>query len=147
MGHSLASVHVHFIFSTKNRIAYLRDDLQADMFAYLGGIVRELGGKAVVVGGMPDHVHLLVRMPTGVSISDFMRVVKANSSKWAKQKERDFAWQTGFAAFSVSMSVLPEVTRYIREQEKHHRKMTFQQELVALLKKHNIAYDERYIWS
>ena len=147
MGHSLASVHVHFIFSTKNRLPCLRDELQADMFAYLGGIVREEGGKAVVVGGMPDHVHMLVRMPTGASISDFMRVVKANSSKWAKPRKRDFAWQTGFAAFGVSMSVLPEATRYIQEQEKHHRKMTFQQELVALLKKHNIAYDERHIWS
>ena len=147
MGHSLASVHAHFIFSTKNRLPYLKDELQADMFAYLGGILREEGGKAVMVGGMPDHVHMLVRMPTGASISDLMRVVKANSSRWAKARRRDFAWQTGFAAFSVSMSVLPEVTRYIREQEKHHRKMTFQQELVALLKKHNIPYDERYIWS
>ena len=147
MGHSLASVHVHFVFSTKKRLPYLKGELQADMFAYLGGIVREVGGKAVIVGGMPDHVHLLVRMPTGTSISDFMRVVKANSSKWVKARQRHFAWQTGFAAFSVSMPVLPEVTRYIQEQEKHHRKMTFQQELVALLKKHNIGYDERYIWS
>ena len=88
MGHSLASVHVHFIFSTKNRLPYLRDELQADMFAYLGGIVREEGGKAVMVGGMADHVHMLVRMPTGASISDFMRVVKANSSKWAKSDRK-----------------------------------------------------------
>lgn len=147
MGHSLASVHVHFVFSTKNRFLYLKADLQAAMFAYLGGIVRELGGKPVIVGGMSDHVHMLVRMPTGMSISDFMRVAKANSSKWARQKKRDFGWQTGFAAFSVSMSVLPEVTRYIREQEKHHRTMSFQEELIALLRKHNIAYDDRYIWS
>lgn len=125
MGHSLASVHIHFVFSTKNRLPHLKDDLQADMFAYLGGIVRELDGKPVMVGGMPDHVHMLVRMPTGMAISDFMRVVKANSSKWACHRKRDFAWQTGFAAFSVSMSVLPEVAGYIREQEKHHRKMTF----------------------
>ena len=85
MGHSLTSVHVHFIFSTKNRIAYFKDDLQADMFAYLGGIVRELGGKAVMVGGMPDHVHLLVRMPTGVSISDFMRVVRSEERRVGKE--------------------------------------------------------------
>ena len=147
MGHSLASVHVHFVFSTKNRLPLLADDLQADMFAYLGGIVRELAGKPVMVGGIPDHVHMLARMPAGMSISDFMRVVKTNSSRWARPRKRDFAWQTGFAAFSVSMSLLPQVTRYIREQEKHHRKMTFQEELVALLKKHNIAYEERYIWS
>ncbi len=147
MGHSLASVHVHFIFSTKNRLPYLQGDLQTDMFAYLGGIVRELGGKAVIIGGMAEHAHMLVRMPAGTSISDFMRVVKANSSKWAKSCQRDFAWQTGFAAFSVSMSVLPQVTRYIQEQEKHHKRITFQEELVALLKKHNIAYDQRYIWS
>lgn len=147
MAHSLASVHIHFIFSTKNRLPHLKDKLQTDMFAYLGGIVRELGGKPVIIGGIPDHVHLLVRMPTAMGISDFMRVVKANSSKWARQRKRDFAWQTGFAAFSVSMSVLPEVTRYIQEQEKHHRKMTYQEELVTLLKKHNIAYDERYIWT
>ena len=121
MGHSLASVHIHFIFSTKNRMPYLKDVLQANMFAYLGGIVRELGGKPVIVGGMPDHVHMLVRMPTGINISDFMRVVKTNSSRWAKRSKRDFAWQTGFAAFSVSMSLLLEVTRYIRDQETHHR--------------------------
>ena len=147
MAHSLASVHIHFVFSTKTRLPYLKDDLQPAMSAYLGGIVRELGGKPVIIGGMADHVHLLVRMPTGMSISDFMRVVKTNSSKWARRKKREFGWQTGFAAFSVSMSLLPQVARYIREQEKHHRKMTFQEELVALLKKHNIPYDERYIWS
>lgn len=147
MAHSLACVHIHFVFSTKNRLPYLKGKLQTAMFAYLGGIVRELGGKPVIVGGKPDHVHLLARMPTGISISDFMRVVKTNSSKWVRQKKRDFAWQTGFAAFSVSISLLPQVTRYIREQEKHHRKMTFQEELIALLKKHNIPYGERYIWS
>jgi len=147
MGHSLACVHVHFIFSTKNREPQLLGDLQAEVFAYLGGIVRELDGKPVIVGGMPDHVHMLVRMPKDAGLSDLMRVVKTNSSKWMRQRKRGFGWQTGFAAFSVSMSALPEVTRYIREQEKHHRKMTFQQELVALLKKHNIEYDERYIWT
>ena len=147
MAHSLASVHIHFIFSTKNRLPHLKGKLQSDMFSYLGGIVRELGGKPVIIGGMSDHIHLLVRIPTAMGISDLMRVVKANSSKWARQRKRDFAWQTGFAAFGVSMSVLPEVTRYIRDQEKHHRKMTYQEELVALLKKHNIAYDTRYIWT
>jgi REP element-mobilizing transposase RayT len=146
MGHSLSSVHVHFIFSTKNRLPLLAGNETA-MFAYLGGIVRELEGKAVIVGGLTNHVHMLVRMPNDVGVSDFMRVVKANSSRWIRQRKRDFGWQTGFAAFSVSMSVLPEVTRYIREQEKHHRKMTFQQELLALLKKHGIEYDERYIWA
>jgi putative transposase len=145
MSHSLASVHVHFIFSTKNRLPLLRDDRE-DMFAYLGGIVRELGGKAVIVGGTQDHVHMLVRMPLLSGISDVMRLVKTNSSKWMRHLRRDFGWQTGFAAFSVSMSVLPEVTAYIRDQEQHHRKMTFQQELVVLLKKHNVAYDEHYIW-
>lgn len=146
MGHSLSSVHIHFIFSTKNRLPLLAGN-ETEMFAYLGGIVRELDGKAVIAGGMPDHVHMLVRMPNGIGISDLMRVVKTNSSRRMRQRRRDFGWQTGFAAFSVSMLVLPEVTRYIRDQGKHHRKMTFQQELVALLKKHAIEYDERYIWS
>jgi putative transposase len=148
MGHSLASIHLHLIFSTKDRRPLLRAEWRPDAHAYLGGIVRELGGTAIIVNGTDDHVHLLVEMPAKLSLSEMMRVIKANSSKWINGKHASgFAWQTGYAAFSVSRSQVPEVVRYIRNQEQHHRKMSFQEELVAFLKKHGISYDEKYIWS
>jgi hypothetical protein len=97
--------------------------------------------------GMADHVHLLVSLPPTVSVADAVRVIKANSSKWLHQKRHaSFAWQNGYGAFSVSSSAAPEVIEYIRRQEEHHRRMTFQEELVAFLKKHKVEYDKRYIW-
>jgi len=148
MGHSLASIHLHLIFSTKDRRQLLRAEFRADVHAYLGGIVRELGGTAIIVNGTDDHVHLLAETPAKMSLSEMMRIIKANSSKWISGKHcSGFAWQTGYAAFSVSRSQVPAVVRYIRTQEEHHRKVSFQEELLAFLKKHGIEYDERYIWS
>jgi putative transposase len=121
--------------------------LRADLHAYMGGIVRLLEGTALAIDGTVDHVHLLIILPPAVAIADAVRVVKANSSKWVPEKRnRPFNWQTGYAAFSVSQSNVGEVVRYIAEQEAHHRRRAFQEELVAFLKRHGVAYDERYIW-
>ena len=119
------------------------------MFAYLGGIVRSLNGVALTVTGVPDHVHLLISLRATISIADAMRVVKANSStgghaRWPEK--RPFAWQDGYGAFSVSRSNAEAVTAYIARQEEHHRTVSFQEEFVAFLKRHEIEYDERYIW-
>jgi REP element-mobilizing transposase RayT len=98
---------------------------------------------------MEDHVHILVTLPPTLAIADLVRALKANSSRWAHEKWSDhsgFGWQQGYAAFSVSRSAMKDVTEYITTQEEHHRKMSFQEEFIGLLKKHDIAYDERYIW-
>jgi putative transposase len=115
----------------------------------MGGIVRELDGKAMAIGGTADHVHLLLWMLPTASVAETLRVLKANSSKWTRRAHRsakDFAWQAGYGAFSVSQSNAPAVVKYIQAQEKHHRRFSFQEEFIALLKKHGIQYDERYIW-
>jgi len=111
--------------------------------------VRELGGKLLAANGTADHVHLLMRLPPRLALADAVRVVKTNSSRWVHQSRalrRRFQWQAGYGAFSVSQSNVPEVVRYIRNQEQHHRRESFREELLAFLKRHGIEYDERYIW-
>ena len=142
MAHTHSNILVHAIFSTKDRRPLLDKDLKPSMHAYLGGIVREIGGVAIRINGTADHVHMLLRVPPVVAIADMIRDVKASSSKWADR----FAWQTGYGAFSVSESAAQRVIRYIEEQEQHHRKMTFQEEYLSFLKRHKIDYDPRYIW-
>jgi len=125
----------------------LKPNFRPDLFAYLGGIIREMGGTALMINGTADHVHMLVRVRPAHSPAETVRVAKANSSRWVHEKwNSDFAWQTGYGVFSVSESNVAGVTRYIAEQEKHHRKLSFQEEYVAFLKRNNVAYDERYIW-
>jgi REP element-mobilizing transposase RayT len=149
MGHTCSNLLAHIIWSTKDRVSLIKPDLKDDLFAYLGGIVREVKGKALIVNGMPDHVHMLAELPPTVSVAELMRLAKTNSSRWIHETRpghSGFAWQTGYAAFSVSRSNAPAVSRYIAEQEKHHRKRSFQEELILFLRKHGIAYDERYLW-
>lgn len=124
-------------------------DLKLELHAYLGGLTRELKGKALAINGMEEHVHLLVSLPPSISLSDALRFLKSNSCKWAHEKWRErsiFAWQLGYGAFSVSKSNVSEVTNYIRNQEEHHRKISYEEEFLVLLRKHGIEYDERYVW-
>jgi REP element-mobilizing transposase RayT len=149
MPHTASNLLVHFVFSTKQRIPAITPDIERDLHAYLGGIVREIGGKALIVGGTENHVHLLVRMSTTLPIADMVRVVKTNSSRWVHQKlikNRAFAWQAGYGASSVSESVAPNVITYISRQKEHHRKLSYQDEFRSILKKNNIVVDERYLW-
>jgi len=138
---------IHLIFSTKARQPLITPEIRPDLFAYLGGIVREMRGTAIIVGGAADHVHMLIRIRPAQAPADIARVVKTNSSRWVHEKwNRQFAWQNGYGAFSVSESNVPAVSRYIATQEEHHKKLTFQQEFVVFLKKNKVPYDERYIW-
>jgi REP element-mobilizing transposase RayT len=149
MGHTYSRLLTHVVFSTKNRVPSIDKPTGPRLFAYMGGIVRELSGTALIVNGLSDHVHLLVCLPPTLAISDFNRVLKTNSSKWFHDEfpvNRDFGWQTGYGAFSVSESNIPTVQKYIANQEEHHQSMTFQEEFLALLKRHGIEYDERYVW-
>jgi REP element-mobilizing transposase RayT len=150
MSHSHACLLIHAVFSTKDRAPLLAGECRQRLLPYLGGIARQLDAKALTVGGTADHVHVLLSLPPALCVADALRDLKANSSRWIHEtwpRLRDFAWQAGYGAFSVSQSNCEAVTRYIGEQDAHHRRLTFQQEFIALLKKHGIAYDERYIWA
>lgn len=139
----------HIVFSTKERRAMITGDMEEDLHAYLGGVIRELKGVALCIGGMPDHVHLLVRTPKTMADTDFMRTIKANSTKWARSKypsARLFGWQDGYGWFSVSKSKVGQVSEYIDRQKEHHRKTTFREEFRVLLDRHGVECDERYAW-
>ncbi|HEV8580490.1 MAG TPA: IS200/IS605 family transposase [Thermoanaerobaculia bacterium] len=139
----------HIVFSTKQRAPLIDPDLRAELYPYIGGIIRQQGGWLLALGGIPDHVHILVRLKPVLAVADLVREVKSGSSKWIHERARsipDFGWQTGYAVFSVSESNEGVVRRYIQNQEEHHRKATFKQELVALLQKHGIEYDPAYLW-
>ena len=148
MPHTASNLLVHFVFSTKGRTPVITSEIQNDLHAYLGGIAREIGGKALIANGTSDHVHLLVRMPTTTSIAEVVRLLKANSSKWVHQKwpKHRFAWQSGYGAFSVSESAARNVISYIVHQQEHHKRYSFQDEIRAFLRKNNLVVDERYLW-
>ena len=147
LSHTSGNILLHFIFATLGRRALIKPEFRSELSAYLGGIVREMSGTALIVNGTDDHVHMLVRIRPAHSSAEITRVVKANSSKWVRGKwSREFAWQTGYGVFSVSESNVAAVTKYIAEQEEHHKKHSFQDEYVAFLKKNHVKYDERYIW-
>ncbi len=149
MPQSFACLHAHLIFSTKNREPLLVGELPDRLYAYIGGILRNENGSLVAAGGMPDHVHLLISLGRESSMSELLQKIKANSSRWIHETFPDlkgFAWQTGYAAFAVSYSNIEKVTEYLAAQADHHRTVSFQDELLAFLRKHKIAFDERYMW-
>jgi len=150
MSHSYACLMTHAVFSTKDRVPLVVNECRERLYPYLGGIAREIDAKALIIGGTADHVHLLLSLPPTLCVADALRDLKANSSRWVHETwpdRRDFAWQTGYGAFSVSESQRDAVARYIESQVEHHKRRTFQEEFIALLKKHRIPYDERYIWA
>jgi REP element-mobilizing transposase RayT len=147
MSHTSGNILLHFIFSTDGRRPSIKPAFRDDLFAYLGGIVREMNGTALIINGAHDHVHMLIRVRPAHSASEIARVVKANSSRWARQKHSaGFAWQTGYGVFSVSESTVVAVTKYIAKQKEHHKKRSFQEEFVAFLKRNRVEYDPKYIW-
>jgi putative transposase len=150
MAHTATNVLVHFIFSTHHRAPLINPEIQVDLHAYLGGIIREIGGVALCINGMADHVHLLGRMPSTHSVADLARPVKTNSSRWVHErwpKFKNFAWQAGYGAFSVSESGIVAVRVYIAHQQQHHTRRSFEDEFVAFLKKNRITVDEKYLWT
>jgi len=149
MAHTYTTLLSHIIFSTKDRAPMLDADLKSRLFPYMGGIVRELGGVALSINGPTDHVHILTSLPATAALADFVGKVKANASGWVRKtfpKRCEFKWQVGYGAFSVSVSQRDKVLTYIAGQEEHHRKVSFKEEFLGFLKRHGIAYDERYVF-
>jgi REP element-mobilizing transposase RayT len=139
----------HLVFSTKHRLPLIRKDFQPTLYEYIGGIIRGEGGILLEAGGAQDHIHLLSKFKPSTSVSEMLNRIKAKSSKWLNEEKVEphtFAWQQGYAAFSVSESKTPAVRRYIQNQETHHQRQSYQDEVRALLKKHRIQYDERFLW-
>jgi len=146
---SYVSSYFHCIFSTKERRRLITPELRERLWPFMGGIARQNKMKAVEVGGVEDHVHLLLSLPSTLPISKALQLIKGGSSKWIHEtfpEHRLFAWQEEYGAFSVSVSQLDNTIAYIKGQEEHHRRMTFQEEFLVLLKRHHIEYDERYLW-
>ncbi|EDY21542.1 transposase IS200-family protein [Chthoniobacter flavus Ellin428] len=149
MGNTYASLQYHFVFSTKLRKPWIHHEIEDRVWRFLGGFAREVGMAPILVGGMPDHIHMAVGGHPTMAISKAIQQIKGGSSKWMREafpEMKGFAWQDGYGAFSVSKSNLPALTTYIANQRKHHRKKTFKEEFVALLNRHGIDYDERYLW-
>jgi putative transposase len=147
MPQSLARVLVHLVFSTKDREPIIGHDTRPQLHEYLGGILDTLGCSPLKVGGTADHVHALFSLSRTRTIAEVVEEAKKASSKWMKHAgTRDFWWQAGYGAFSVAQSQIAAVSRYIDHQEEHHRVQSFQEELRHLLKRYQVAYDERYVW-
>jgi REP element-mobilizing transposase RayT len=149
MPHSYTQLYFHIVFSTKNRNPILDRAVRQRLFPFIGGGIRDEGGTALIVNGIEDHVHILARLRADRALSDVLRTTKANSSGWIHKEFpalSAFAWQAGYSAFTVSRSQLDIVRRYIENQEAHHQKQNFQEELLALLRAHDVEFDERYLW-
>lgn len=149
MAGTYSKLYYHIVFSTKNRQPFIASDVEDELHKYISGILRGMEGSCIEINGMPDHIHLLTILPPKIAVSDALRVVKANSSKWVHESTPElegFRWQDGYAAFTVSKSQVDPVRKYIRDQKQHHGQRDYKAELLTLLSLHDVEYDERYIW-
>ena len=149
MSNTYSQITIHAVFAVKFRENTIAKHWRDELHQYISGIITNSDGTSLAVGGWSDHVHILFGMPVTVSIADFMRVIKTNSSKWINQQKLvkgKFQWQEGYGVFSFAKSQRNVVIKYIMNQEEHHRIKTFQEEYTAFLTKYGIEYDERYVW-
>jgi putative transposase len=147
MSHTYVSDLVHCVFSTKERQNLIRAEIQPDLWSFLGGIARKNGFKALIVGGIENHVHALLSLPATMPLAKALQLMKGASSRWMNEEHRrGFAWQQGYGAFTVGVSQVQDTIAYIGSQAEHHRRRSFEQEFVAFLKKHRIEYDPKYVW-
>lgn len=147
MASTLVKIDIHLIFHTKSQGVKMRENDLGRIHAYMGGIINNLGGIPIIVGGIEDHVHILTSLPKTMALTDFVRVIKADSSKWMKQLDShysNFYWQEGYGAFSVSPSLIEKTMNYIRNQAEHHKKRTFRDEYKMFLEAYGIQYDEQF---
>jgi putative transposase len=149
MPHSYLSNLMHCVFSTKERRKLITPEIQERLWPFIGGITKENGMKAIAIGGIADHVHILLSLPATMPVAKAMQFVKGGSSKFVHEtfsNQRAFAWQEGYGAFSVSISHVKETIAYIQRQAEHYHKKTFEEEFRSFLQKHGIEYDERHVW-
>jgi putative transposase len=149
VANTYTSLHYHVIFSTKNREPWIAPDIEQRIWRFIGGIARGHDMTALQVGGVEDHIHALVTAPPTIAPAQIAQVLKGVSSKWIHEEFpslKNFGWQDGYGAFTVSKSIIPEVIKYIQDQREHHRNKTFKEEYLQFLKANGIDYDERYLW-
>jgi REP element-mobilizing transposase RayT len=149
MAQTLFSSYLHIVFSTKNRFDFIHPEVEDDLYAYIGGIVRKFNCVLMIAGGAADHIHLLVSLNKNILVPDLIGGVKRDSSKWIKTKGgmlTKFGWQDGYSAFSVGHAQIPAVKKYISSQKEHHQKVLFMDEMRSFYKKYGVEFDERYVW-
>jgi len=149
MGQSLVKNYLHIIFSTKNRVPLIQGNIANELYAYLGGICKNLECTPINIGGHVDHIHVLCMLSKKIALMNLLEELKSSSSKWIKTKGAnlgDFYWQNGYGTFSITPSEIESVRAYINMQEEHHAKKSFQEEYREFLKKYSVDYDERYLW-
>lgn len=149
MASTFTNLLYHVVYSTKHRRPLIAPTWRDDRYAYIGGIIKERDGVPLMIGGMPDHIHILTKLSPKPAIMDVLRDIKAVSSKWLNEGQRSngrFEWQVGYGAFSVSHSQVGVVREYIQRQEAHHQEMAFKAEFVALLKRHEVEFDPKYVF-
>lgn len=150
MANTYTQIHIQVVIAVRNRRSLINKAIKNELYKYITGIIQKNGHRMLQINGMPDHIHILIGLRPVQSLSDLMKLVKQESTKWINQNQKPmgekFAWQEGFGAFSYSKSQLKRVINYIENQEEHHRIRTFREEYIALLQAHGIEYDEKYVF-
>ncbi len=149
MANTYTSLTYHIVFSTKYRHRSIRDEIEPELHKYIAGIIRENKSQPIEIIGVEDHIHILTGISPTIAVSDMVRLIKSNSSKWFNehfQSRHKFRWQTGYAGFTVSQSQQEVVQRYVRNQREHHRTMSFSDEYLTLLQKYGISFDDQYVF-
>jgi len=150
MGSTLTNLLYHFVFSTKGREPMITPQIRIELYRYMGGIIRREGGKLLEIGGMPDHVHMVIKLRPVTSLSEVMKKVKGKSSKWINEQGKligRFSWQDGYGAFSVSESQVSTIIRYVKEQGKRHRSLSFKEEFIRILECNHVEFDAQFLWT
>lgn len=149
MPNTYTQIYIHIVFTVQNRLSLINSKWRDELYMYISGIVTKQGHKLISIGGMPDHLHVFIGLKPNQSVSDLLQDIKGDSSKWINLKgfvKGKFEWQSGFGAFSYSISQIDDVVKYIQNQEEHHKRMTFIQEYKQFLDKFQISFDERYVF-
>lgn len=150
MSQSLSKLYVHIVFHIKNNDALIRAEDEKELYAYIGGVIKANEALPIKINGTENHLHILTTMSKNLSLAKFVEEIKRNSSRWIKSKGehyQSFAWQGGYAGYSVSQSKVDAVEKYIENQKKHHETETFQEEYVRFLREYHVAFDEKFLWS
>ena len=149
MSQSLSKLYIHTIFHIKNERIVIRQEDEEELYAYIGGMIKQTSSDPIKIGGTENHVHILANMSKNISLANFLEEIKKNSSRWIKTKDdhyKNFAWQGGYSGYSVSQSKVEVVKKYIERQKEHHKKVTFKEEYLKFLKEYDIDYNENYLW-